>query len=159
MAGYEFVIKNEGRRVRKAVASESISPEAGKPGTTQSKDTATLVAGIVATKKVKQYIDRAVNYNISTVSLRTGSSREQQQQQFAWNIASGALDLGLSIATGFAVGNVAGAVIGGAVSLINKGISIAQRENTINLEQSIENVSITQTRIRAGAYGSRGKQE
>lgn len=74
-------------------------------------------------------------------------------------VASEAIGFGESVLTGYAIGNVPGAIIGGVMSLGHTLLSISQKAQTINEQRSLENRSIQLNYIRAGALGSRAKYE
>ena len=56
---------------------------------------------------------------------------------------------------GYAVGNVPGAVIGAMTSIAGTVVEYIQKQDKINLEKSLENITLQQNRIRAGVGGSR----
>ena len=64
-----------------------------------------------------------------------------------------------SLIMGGIMGGPAGlavAAIGIAASGIQKLIGITQKENTLRLQESVENVSISMQNVRAGTVGRRG---
>ena len=154
---YEFIIKNETTRKKKnkAVAGQTDGGSSPQQAAQSGGGKESLLAGLVAWQKVKPWVNRVASHNVNMVELRTGSRDLQQRYSFAYQIATDTANLAESVLMGFAVGNVAGAVVGGLMSVAGKIINIVQRQDEINTKQSIENVSVQMNYIRAGAGGRR----
>lgn len=117
---------------------------------------------MVSFAAIKSTADKIVNYNISQVSLRTGASEYEQRMSFTYNTASQVVGAGAALEIGAATGGPAGlavAAIGLAVSGVHKLMDIAQKEEALRLQESLENVSISMARVRAGTSGRRSKDQ
>lgn len=113
------------------------------------------IRGMATYHIAKSVFEQVNNYAVSVVSLKSGSNRMQEQAAISYKVFSKVFNTAENVAVGFAMGNVVGAGIGLAVSAVQEGISIAQAQNTINLNRALENTSQQMTYIRAGANGSR----
>jgi hypothetical protein len=107
----------------------------------------------------KPWINQVASHEISMVELRTGSREAQQKTQFTYDVASKVVGFGTSILSGYAVGNVPGAIIAGLVNIGHTVVSYAQKEETINLKRSLESRTLQMNYVRAGAGGSRRAYE
>lgn len=116
-----------------------------------------IVTGIVAFRKVSPYISQIASNEINKVQLKTGSNRLQEKVNFAYQVGNSVLDLGESVAMGYAVGNVPGAIIGAVVSLSHKMINISSAQNAIDIQRANEQQSREMQYIRAGASNSRSR--
>ena len=156
---YEIIITNDTTESgSKAVAGDhngDASPK--KKGKEQelTKAQKFVAKGLVSWGKAKPFINQVVSHEINMVELRTGRREYAQQAQFMYQTISKVASIGESVATGFAVGNVTGAVIGLAVGVTHTLIGYSQKQQTINTENTLEGISLAQNRIRAGASGSR----
>ena len=110
---------------------------------------------MVAYHAVKSFADQIVNHRISTIELRTGSKELQERANFINNTVQKGLGVAESMFMGAAVGGLPGAIIGTVVGLAHTAISYTQAQNTINMQRTLENVSINMNTIRAGAGSSR----
>ncbi len=111
---------------------------------------------------VKSTADTLVNHRINTVSLRTGATEYEQRLSLQYNTASQIVGAGASLVIGGMTGGPAGIVIaamGIAVSGMHKAISIAQKEDTLRTQESLENISIGMATVRAGVSGRRSKNQ
>lgn len=149
---YEIVIRNETDETEK-------SPVANKTGDAKAESTQkekirarkANVANYLAVKRiVSPFVRQAVQYGISTVSVRTGRKEEQQRLQFAYSVGSQALGMLESIAVGAAVGGLAGAIGGAVMSVLTTATNYALNQQKINLNSQLEGVSIGLMNIRAG---------
>ena len=152
---YTIWIKNGTKKREKAIAGttgdsqKDNSAQAGEDSQLNSK----AVAGYIAYKHyISPFVKQAINYRISTVSLRTGRTEHQQRLQFAYDVGGKVVGLAENVVMGLALsgGNPLGAVAGAAVSVVQTAVQYAQAQNTINLERNAENISIGLMNIRAG---------
>ena len=154
---YTIWIRNGSKKKEKAIAGTtgdnqkdtSAGSGDGGDGKLTSKD----VAGYIAYKHyISPFVKQAINYQISTVSLRTGRTEHQQRLQFAYDIGSKVVSLAENVAMGLLIsgGNPLGAVAGAAVSVVQTAVQYAQAQNTIDLERNAENISIGLMNVRAG---------
>lgn len=157
MATYEIILKNETSTEEEntGVAGSESGKEPKKEKQQLSKAQIGIGKGLVAFNLAKPWINQVASHEISMVELRTGSKEAQQKAQFAYSVANQAFGFGASILTGFAVGNVPGAIIGALTNVGHTLISLDQRERTINLQRSLESRTLQMNYVRAGAGGSR----
>ena len=113
--------------------------------------------GLVAYHAVKSFATNVANHEVSLVELRTGSNELQRRANFINNVVQTSVGLAESMVTGALVGGLPGAVLGVAMTGVSKLISIAQNQERIDLQKSIEDVSLGMNYIRAGARGYRGE--
>lgn len=138
--------------------AETATDTSGKGGggeeskeTTPSEDNK-KAKGFVAFKKiVAPFVKNAMQYQISTVSLRTGNHELQSRLQASYNIGNQVASFAEStIIGGLVSGNPIGAVMGAVMSVLNTTISLAQKLEVFNIQRSMENTSIALMNIRAG---------
>ncbi len=102
--------------------------------------------------------DSLINYQINTVSLRTGNNEYEQRLQFGYSAAKKGIGMGAAALVGLATGNPM--VIGGVIAMgISKALNISQRINTLQMEENLENVSIGMANVRAGTAGRRSPNQ
>lgn len=142
--------------------SGTASPSGGSSDAALSAQS--VVSGakkVLAFTGIKQIADSAISYGISTISMRTGASEYQQRVQFAYNEGMQALSSVSAIGMGAVIGGPAGAAVaavGVGISYLMKMIGWAQNENTLQIEENQEDISIRMQTIRAGALGRRNGQ-
>lgn len=165
---YTIWLRNGAKRKRKSIAGTTGDNQKdttpGSDSESRAEKTTKQAAGYVAYKRyISPFIKQAISYEISTVSLRTGKTEYQQRLQFAYDMGSKVVGLAENMITGFLIsgGNPIGAVIGAGVSVIQTAVQYAQAQNTLNLENSKESISIGLQNVRAGGSvaatnGSRG---
>lgn len=111
----------------------------------------TFTKGFVAYKHyVEPFVKQAISYEISTVSVRTGRTEEQQRRQFAYDMGSKIFSAAESIAMGAILGGLPGALIGLGMSAVQMIVSYSQAQNTIDINRNAENISIGLQNMRAG---------
>ena len=101
-------------------------------------------------RKVADYAKRAISYEISTVSLRTGETERQQRMQLTYDILGRVGSAATTIAMGAKVGGVYGAAAAAAYEVINTSISVGQQVGRFQLQRDLENKSLGLARIRSG---------
>jgi hypothetical protein len=101
-------------------------------------------------KRVANYAKRAISYEISTVSLRTGENERQQRMQFAYDILGQTSSAITNIVIGAKVGGAYGAIAAAAYTVVETSISIGQKIDRFNLQKNLENVSLGLARTRSG---------
>ena len=143
---YKITIETNG-------ATGSKAPIAGNNNQSNNqKNNVNDIGAYVAYKKyVSPFIKQGLQYQISTVELRTGNSERQARMQSAYSIASQVIGIGESIWLGYKVGNVPGAIAGAILSVANTGIGYIQQQNIINLQRGLENQTIAMLNVRSGA--------
>lgn len=160
MAQYEIVIKNETVEDNESPVAE---PSPGGKKEKKSKENKpsksggqlAVTTGLVAWQQVKPWITQVASHEINMVELRTGRREYAQKTQLTYKIVGDVVGLGESILAGFAVGNIPGAIVGALLNVGHTAINIAQKQDRINTEKSLENISLEQNYIRAGVNGSR----
>lgn len=149
---YTITLKNEssGESSGTPVAGQTQQAKAPANGNAAAKG---VVKGLVAYNTyVKPFVSQIVSQQINTISLRTGASEQQQRIQFAYEVAQQAAGIGASILTGFAIGNVPGAIAGAVVGVASTALNYANKAQTIQLESDLENISIRGLTVRSGGY-------
>lgn len=143
MATYEIILKNE-------TDDASETPVAGQQTKTTDPKQKKAAKGLVSFSMAKPFINQVVQHQINTVELRTGSSELQQRISFAYQAAGSMASIVQTAVTGFAVGNVPGAVIGALLGIAGKAVSIGLNQNTIDLQRQQESISLGLMNLRAG---------
>jgi hypothetical protein len=160
MARYEIVIKGDkiSNKGGGAVARQENDTEQ-TPTIGNAKSAAFFTGAHVAYSKVKPWVNRVVSHEINLVELRSGSREAQSKAAFTHQIISGGVDVLESMASGLLLsgGNPLGALVGLGVGVVSKAIDLAQRQEVIDTQRSIENITIRQNIVRAGAKGSRSE--
>lgn len=114
-----------------------------------------LVGGVAVYKTMKSFATQMISYTVGTIELRSGTKEYQQKMQFLYDVGMGIFNVVEGAILGGKVGGAPGAVIGAVVGMASTAISYAQNQNTIYLNQAIENVSILQNNVRAGTANRR----
>lgn len=116
---------------------------------------------LVSFAAVKSTADNLISYKISQVSLETGATEYEQRMSTIHSIVSDSIGAGATLAMGAATGPVGFtmAAIGVVSSGISKLVNIKRREETLQKQQWIEDVSIGMQTIRAGTTGRRGANQ
>lgn len=165
---YHIYVHIDGGKETKSAVAGAGTGSTGTDNVSETSDDSVMDAVTNKLKKmvsfaaVKSTADKIVNYNISQVSLRTGASEYEQRLSFTYNTASQVVGAGAALEMGAAMGGPAGlavAAIGLAVSGIHKIMDIAQKEETLRMQESLENVSIGMAMVRAGTSGRRSKDQ
>lgn len=112
--------------------------------------------GLVSYSAVSSTADNLITYEINQVELRTGAREMEQRMQTVYNFGKKALNTTVALGIGLATGNFPFVAIGAVTSVFNSAISIAQKQRTIDTQQTVENVSINMQNERAGVQGRRG---
>ena len=156
---YEFIIKNQtddAEDIPVASPSGNGSKKASKEEKKKKSDGQLAVsAGLVAWNVAKPWVTQAVSHEVNMVELRTGRREYAQKTQLTYQIANDVVGLGESILAGYAIGNIPGAIIGAITNVGHTIVNIAQKQNRIDTEKTLENITISQNVIRAGTSGSR----
>ena len=167
---YTITLKIEGSTdagSSSAVAGTSTKSQNSATGGTSTKSgllqnaeaRADYITELVAWHTIKPFAIQQINYHFSTVELRTGSKEMQQRASFQNEIFQKGLGIAETTATGALLGGLPGALIGLTLGTAQTLISYSQRQNTLNLQESLENRSIEMMRIRAGSLGSRSNYQ
>lgn len=117
---------------------------------------------MVSFAAVKSTADRIASYKISQVTLKTGAAEYEERLSYIQTAVSQTVGAGAALVAAGMAGGPAGLAVAGlgiATSAVNKLISILQKNNTLQLQESLENVSIGMARVRAGVSGRRAKNQ
>ena len=114
------------------------------------------ITGLVSYSAISSTADRLISYEISQVELRTGAREMEQRMQTTYNFGKKIVNSAVALGAGLVTGNFPLVAIGLATSVFNSVISIAQKQQKIDTQQSVENVSINMQNERAGLQGRRG---
>ena len=138
---------------KKAVAQNNAptSDSSQNAGTNTEK----AMKNLVSYGSIKHTADKIVSYQIGTVELRTGAREYEQKLQFGYQVGGTLLNTAVMIGGTAATGNLPLAVIGVATSAISTGFDIWQKQNTININENREDISIAMQIKRAGNFGRR----
>ena len=105
------------------------------------------------------YAKRAVmtvwDYNVSTVSLRTGQERLQEKLEFNKRVASFGISLVEGAVMGAAAGGGVGALVGVAVTTAFKVAELGIEQSKFNMQRTVDDIGLAQANIRAGAGSDR----
>lgn len=138
--------------------SSTKSAEAASSGELK-KQAKNFGQAMIAYNAIKSFALQQINYRVSTVELRTGSSEMGARAALQNEIAQKGLGILEMTAAGALVGGGVGAIIGFGLSTAHTAIGYLQKENTIQIKRNLENETLTMLRIRAGASGSRGANQ
>jgi hypothetical protein len=169
MARYEFIIKNEtdgagGGNSPTAPTSNGAGQSNSKNQKgygwfgNVSKEAASVIGGTVAAVGiVSSFAFQDIGHRISTVNLRTGQAELQARQEYQMKVAQKGLSILSWAVTGLAVtgGNPVGAIGGALIGMAHTAIGMQQAAEVVQIERSVENVSIELANIRAGSLGDR----
>lgn len=151
---YEIILKNEtgggggSEKGSKSVAKTPKGDDAS--GFPISKKQAKGMA-MVAVRKIG---NRLATTYINKVGMRTGRTTLQEEFAYDLGVANRLLSIGGAIVAGVATQNYL-AVAAGVGAAISWGVDIAVAQDQINLRRAVDNISINQANIRAGAGGDR----
>lgn len=148
MATYEIILKNKS-------SGGARSSVAGNMNASAKDKQQDAVAGIAVYGYAKKLATQVISHRVNTVELRTGQAELQQKISFKYDVAKQAFGFFESVAIGGGLAGIPGAIAGGMLSLGSMLVNIANRQDSININRDIENVSISQNNIRAGAGRSR----
>lgn len=149
---YRIVLENSTQSKNSPVANLSSSLSEPKYTTGQLRTQTALKAIVAYDKYVAPFVEQAIQYQVSTIELRTGARELQQRVEFGLSITKSAVGIVSSVATGYAMGNLPGAVIAGIISIGTTAMNYANRERTIRTQGSLESITQQGYALRAGGY-------
>lgn len=117
---------------------------------TKAVDKGAVAAGLVAVCQIRPYVDTAINFCVSQISLTTGSEEAQQRAQAVNGMVSSATSLGIAA--------IAGGIPGLAAAAGMMAIAFAQHNYTVNVKKAIEAENINLRTSRLGAATNRSRQ-
>lgn len=142
----------------KKAPSSATTKEGGKVSKNEKSAGQKLTQGVIrsaAFNYAKRAIGMVSEAQIGTIQLRTGQVQYQEQQQALYGYVQQGLSIAESVAMGYAVGNVYGAVISGVASIVSKVANIGIESSRLGMQKTIESIGRDQAMIRAGASGGR----
>ena len=164
MAEYEIVIRNETAQesagapvsgekgaeysVRPHIATDTggATSEARRAVQSKPSDTKPLISA----KTIVPFITSAIDFQISTAEMRTGSTEYQQRLEFARKTAGEVISVGASIGMAFKVAGAKGAAVMAVITGLQKVMELTQNVERIALQREIESESLTELTRRAG---------
>ena len=157
MPDVNYVITIKGDGVGGQIGTNGVAPSPSRvPAENDSGIKVPSVFRKIAPAAIGMQIARSViQGELSRVELRTGYSTLQERINFA--ISKGQSLIG-GIVGGAAVGGPVGAVVGGMTVMLGQAIQYTQNQITLDINRSIENISIGMANVRAGAGGDRTGQ-
>lgn len=130
-----------------------------KPAEDKADGTRAILGAMAALDKAKPYIRQAISSEINIVQITTGRNEYAEKMRFGMQVGNFLLDTAESVAAGFVVGNVPGAVISAITAVGLKTYSLALSQKELYAEQSVENVSRALRAQRIGYDNSRGSNQ
>lgn len=153
MATYEVWIRNgtDGKSSSPLAGSSAEGQSTGGGLINPNSNAGKALKGVLAVKSaVAPFVNQVVTHKISTVSLSTGASEQQERLAFAYSIGQQVGNAALSIAAGAAFGGLPGAVIGLVASVASTAITYSQKASDLRLQQDVEGIGLRYANIRAG---------
>lgn len=127
----------------------------GEVSQEDNKSTKSIIKKVFGYSAIKSFVTQGLNYNVSTVQLRTGSHEAQQRANFTYSMAQQGLGIVEGIVGGAIAGGGTGAAIGAVISVAHTAISWNQKQDTINMQRNLEFTSQNYAAQRATYSGSR----
>ena len=163
MARYEFVIKNEtsDESPVKAVTGENkgVGGETSEGASAGEKMAVSMAKKLISVGVVVHTVDQVVSHQHSLISLQTGAQEYGQRANFIYQKGSGLLKSVIGGAVTGSAGGPVGAAIGAVVGLVtNIGsnvMSYALKQQTINTQKDLEDISRRMRMMRATTSGRR----
>ena len=138
--------------------SSATTKDGGKVSKKEKSAGQKLTQGVIrsaAFNYAKRAIGMASEAQVGTIQLRTGQVQYQEQQQALYGYIQQGIGIAESVAMGYAVGNLPGAVIGGVATAAFKVINLGLEARRLDLQKTVESIGREQAMIRAGASGGR----
>ena len=161
---YIITIRTEGStsdESSKKAPSTATTKDGGKVTPSSKKELSSgqqLTKGILRSAAfgyAKRALGMVTQASISTRHIRTGQVQFQQQQEAVLGYVQEGIGIAESVAMGYAVGNVYGAVISGVASAIFKVGNLSIDAEKVGMQKTVESIGREQALIRAGAGGGR----
>lgn len=150
MSDYNIYIRKETADTRSPIAGDGTAPS-GTSGSGGSGRGSTLVKPLIAYNHyIKPFANQIVNQRVSTVELRTGAQEYEQRLSYQIQVAEKVGGFVSSVLIGGALGNLPGAIIGGAMSVATTALDIMGKYNRLELERNVEDVGLHYVNMRAG---------
>lgn len=98
----------------------------------------------------KEALATYYNYRVNTTNIRYGSQALEDRYRMWQNNITRSVNAGIGLVAGIVTGSPVLAIGAVAGSAISAGVEYIQRSNQLQLERSVENVSIGLANIRSG---------
>ena len=159
MAQYQITINAKGgvQKTSPIAGDNKASDTEKTKGLLNKEQAKQFAAGMVAYRQVKSFATQILNHKVSTVQLRRGSNELQERANFMNQLAQKGVGVLEGALTGAMIGGGIGAIVGVTLSVAHTAIGVAQAQQTLELQNTLENVGLNMNYIRAGASGSRSK--
>lgn len=153
MANSNFVIRieNATKQTNSPIANRAANNDDADPASGKKDANGVLKAIVAVDKYAEPFINAAIQQHVSTIELRTGASEHQQRVEQTLNLAKQAVGIGTTLVTGFATMNPL-LIVGGIVSAATTAINYANKAKKIQMQQSLESISLRGMNVRAGGY-------
>lgn len=143
-----------------AMAEQESSTLGGLSGNSASEAGALKAAqNLVSFATVAASADKIITTAISQVNMRTGAAEYEQRLDTAYSAGKQIIGAGAALAIGAATGTLPVVALGMVMSSINKALSISQKASQLNMEHSLEDISIGMQNVRAGTSGRRSPNQ
>lgn len=143
-----------------AMAESESSTLGGLSGNSTSEAGALKAAqNLVSFATVAASADKIITTAISQVNMRTGAAEYEQRLDTAYSAGKQIIGAGAALAIGAATGTLPVVALGMVMSSINKALSISQKASQLNMEHSLEDISIGMQNVRAGTSGRRSSTQ
>lgn len=127
----------------------------GEVSQEDNKSTKSIIKKVFGYSAIKSFVTQGLNYNVSTVQLRTGSHEAQQRANFTYSMALQGLGVVETIAGGGLVAGTGGAAIGLIAGIYGAQIQWLEKQNTVNMQNHLETYQQNLAAQRATYSGSR----
>lgn len=141
--------------------AESESSTVGGLSGNPASEAGTLKAAekLVSFATIAASADKIITSEISKVNLRTGAAEYEQRLSASYSAGKQIIGAGAALAIGAATGTLPAVALGMVMSSINKALSISQKASQLNMEHSLEDISINMQNVRAGTSGRRSPNQ
>lgn len=156
---YTITIENKTRTPKKKAENAIAGNNKGKKEEPPLTVSEAMAEAMVAYRQIKPFITSAISHEVSLVELRTGSKELQEKANFINHAIQQGTSMLENIALGALVGGGAGAALAASMSVIQSIVGFAKNQQTLNIQQSVENRSLDMQIVRAGAGRSRSSNE
>lgn len=142
-----------------AMAEQESSTIGGLNDNVSDSATYKAAQNLVSFATVAATADKLISANISQVNLKTGAAEYEQQLNAAYSAGKQIIGAGATLAMGAATGTLPIVAIGMFISGISKMLEISKKSVQLNMERSLEDISINMQNVRAGTSGRRSPNQ
>lgn len=156
MANYSLTVYYGGNS--RSVGKQSAGAPEGRKKTSRQKSQADknlsqakkLLGAAAMVGYAKEALATYYNYRVNTTNIRYGSQALEDRYRMWQNNITRSVNAGIGLVAGIVTGSPVLAIGAVAGSAISAGVEYIQRSNQLQLERSVENVSIGLANIRSG---------